>query len=852
MKANNHHDASVFMIAFLISTFLLVSTAFAVDISVTPQSGSIAVISGGLPQKITLLFSNYALNESLNLTISFPGDLQIINSTSYHNIVSSSLDVFVYSTSQNYGSKTITFAFSNNVTINYDVSLIPAASPPIIVEAKPDGMQINSIVTINVLTNEVATCKFDTSDKAYSQMNYIFGQYGTLHLETWQLEDGDYTYFVRCTDNDSNVMQTSKLIKFSIDTHGPKIVYTSPKFTVTTTTVDILVRTDEDATCRYAASYNNYDHMSNFDVSDKKDHYKTLTNLVAGNYDYFVQCKDSYGNIGDVTEISFSVDEPPKAAIQLSTPSPLKAGTIGVTVVSSKELKSIPTLTYTLDGSSEIKVPLTGSGNLYTGFMIIDDANANQVGEFKIQMTNIGGVVGTQITSGNTFMVQTKILPKIKYLTATNNDDGTIDLKWYLDQDQSNAKNYNIYRSKSQDVTQLDFYKQVDSTEYIDTNVELQITYYYRVAGVDGAGNVGLLSETKSQVSRDISKKGLTNDQAEKVSGLVTSFENTKSDLSGVSYDIKLDYFKNFKSALNAFVTNINSKLDELNNLNNEVLTDSNLNDMLDSYTVDLANEKKNIVSKIDTETLSPVAIYASLDDVSSLSNEYLTSARMDSISTKEVTAYIEQNQKLTDDLISSVTLTNYNVETFGQDKTKYSILSFDIASKNENTADLLIEFPKSIAGDINDINFGALRYSTIVRDPLISIDFSGKKEYSFDVLISGEVTTNQVKEIKTAFVQKSRVLSDAIASNNNQGVSQITGNMIKETMDFARNNIYVTMGTIIIIGLVLYLFFTGNKRGPLAIDVSSNKNISQGTLSSQKVKETQAMIAELKDMMNK
>ena len=97
MKKNNHPSASVFIIVFLIITFLLVSAAFAVDISVTPQSGSIAVISGGLPQKITLLFSNYAPNESVNLTLNSTSDILLINSTTYNNIVSSSLDVFLYS-----------------------------------------------------------------------------------------------------------------------------------------------------------------------------------------------------------------------------------------------------------------------------------------------------------------------------------------------------------------------------------------------------------------------------------------------------------------------------------------------------------------------------------------------------------------------------------------------------------------------------------------------------------------------------------------------------------------------------------------------------------------------------------
>ena len=45
-----------------------------------------------------------------------------------------------------------------------------------------------------------------------------------------------------------------------------------------------------------------------------------------------------------------------------------------------------------------------------------------------------------------------------------------------------------------------------------------------------------------------------------------------------------------------------------------------------------------------------------------------------------------------------------------------------------------LIEIPKAIAGDISELNFGTAKYVTINRDPLVSIDMSGRDKYKFNL----------------------------------------------------------------------------------------------------------------------
>lgn len=841
---NKHFQKLIFVLMILIMTSLVV----AVDLDVTPQSGTLTLIDNGYPQEISLLLSNYALNETVNVTVVTPNDITLHNSSTFVDYSKSTLKLLVSSASSNYGSKQITFELSNGIVVNYDVEVITVASPPIVLESKPDGMQQNSIVTLKVVTNEDAICKFDTVDRDYNSMSYMFEQTNTLHIETWQLEDGDYSYFVRCIDNESNAMQTSKKINFVVDTKGPNVVYSSPKFTVTKNNVNLQVRTDEDATCRYSTAYTGYEFMTNFEVSDNKDHYRQINTLSAGNHVYYIQCVDEYNNYGDVYEMIFTVNLPPTVSIQLSTPSPVTAGTIGVNVISSEDLKVAPDLTYTLDGGEDIKVPLTGSGSIYSGYMIIDHVNDNMVGEFEVVATDVGDVQGTKITSGNTFVVQTKILPKIKYLTTISQEDGDIELEWYLDKDRSDAKYYNIYRSESSDVTNLDFYESVSTSEFIDRDVEVHKTYYYRIAGVDSAGNVGVLSEIKSATSTDVSKKGLTFDQKQRVTETMDELQSVSSDLSDIYYDIKLDNFKRFNDALEIAKKSIKKDLDELSEMGDEILTDEELESELSDYIVNSINVKENIVSRVNTLDGGMVSVQSTENDVLGLTNEYLKGKRLNDIAQSKIDKYVVENQELSSDLVGQVTLTKYETTKFDGTVDEYSILSIEAYTTNIQASDLVIEIPKSIAGDVNELNFGVTKFTTINRDPIVSIDFSNKDQYKFDVLVEGDISFSDISDIRMILVNKPTSITDALKSDN-----KVSGNLISSTVNVAKDNIAITLGAMIILGLVAYLMITGNDpRNGFGGISNNNSNAAVPKHTHSKINDTQAMIAELKSSLKK
>ena len=95
-------------------------------------------------------------------------------------------------------------------------------TPPVINNPLPSTQlfcQTNpNSVTLQVTTDENATCKFDTSDTTYDLMTYTFYSTGsTEHSNNTNLAcSNSYTYYTRCMDVDSNKNSTSTEINFSI------------------------------------------------------------------------------------------------------------------------------------------------------------------------------------------------------------------------------------------------------------------------------------------------------------------------------------------------------------------------------------------------------------------------------------------------------------------------------------------------------------------------------------------------------------------------------------------------------------------------------------------------------------
>jgi len=164
-------------------------------------------------------------------------------------------------------------------------------------------------VTISLITDEKAKCKYDTvAEIDYESMSGSFNSKDNKShskLITSLVDGQSYKFYVRCQDFSNNQNDDDFIISFSIseesDTEAPIISNGSPSGTLAagSTETDISVDTNEDASCRYSTSANvAYADMSgNFSSSDKRRHVAHISALVSGqSYKYFVRCQDIAGN----------------------------------------------------------------------------------------------------------------------------------------------------------------------------------------------------------------------------------------------------------------------------------------------------------------------------------------------------------------------------------------------------------------------------------------------------------------------------------------------------------------------------------------------------------------------------
>ncbi|MBI2135621.1 fibronectin type III domain-containing protein, partial [Candidatus Woesearchaeota archaeon] len=95
---------------------------------------------------------------------------------------------------------------------------------PSITATAPSGYITSTSTSLSATTNEAASCKYHISDVAYANMANSFSGAGTTHTaDLAGLSDGVYTYYARCNDSSGNIMTTSSIINFTVDTTKPRI-----------------------------------------------------------------------------------------------------------------------------------------------------------------------------------------------------------------------------------------------------------------------------------------------------------------------------------------------------------------------------------------------------------------------------------------------------------------------------------------------------------------------------------------------------------------------------------------------------------------------------------------------------
>ena len=94
-----------------------------------------------------------------------------------------------------------------------------STSGPKIDSVGPTGTIYGSSTSIIAQTKDDATCSFDRDDVDYSKMKYSLSKIsaGSFGQKICGLEDGDYTFYVRCKNNASGADNASEAVQFTVE-----------------------------------------------------------------------------------------------------------------------------------------------------------------------------------------------------------------------------------------------------------------------------------------------------------------------------------------------------------------------------------------------------------------------------------------------------------------------------------------------------------------------------------------------------------------------------------------------------------------------------------------------------------
>jgi hypothetical protein len=169
------------------------------------------------------------------------------------------------------------------------------------------------------------------------------------------------------------------------------------------------INTDRDTLCKYSSNSGiSYESMEgNFDYNLGVRFKKTFFNLDDGVYQYFVKCKKNQEDYSGELKIMFGVSRPVSAEIDVGNNNILKEGNYLVTLKTSKVVSSMPSLSYSFNGVSYNPIPLSGNGQVWTGYLIVPNNIGESVGSFRFSAKDLGGFLGEEINFGRIFLVDT-------------------------------------------------------------------------------------------------------------------------------------------------------------------------------------------------------------------------------------------------------------------------------------------------------------------------------------------------------------------------------------------------------------------------------------------------------------
>ncbi|HJX50578.1 MAG TPA: hypothetical protein VJ438_03895 [Candidatus Nanoarchaeia archaeon] len=555
-----------------------------------------------------------------------------------------------------------------------------------------------------------------------------------------------------------------------------------------TDSVVLRIKTPLETACVYGISS---DPSTAFEGEYGYTHEAYLNDLEEGFHEYYVRCGDSSN---PVITINFATSIPIYATIKLSEEPPLKEGKYEINLITSKISLGTPTLEYSFDEIVYKPISLKGSDKNWEGNLIISDSIGEAVCSFRFKAKDLSGEEGTKISGDNSFIIDTIKPSAISIINAVGYE-GEIKLDWFFDE---KATEFNIYKSENPQVDYTKFYKTTSKDYFYDNDVEKGKTYYYRVAGVDEADNIGDLSKevyATALLSNYSKDSGLNPSLIGKVDNFITEINSVMESINEINYliELKEEKEKNIFTELK-LDKELDNSISQLNSLKRDVesyklqdLSEEELNKKISSATLNLNIIKKKVPEDITITNEKQIERILDENAVQRIFLEYSPNSEYDY--KKE----IADTLKIIEDKKIKINSEFYNLEIMYIDGTKKDItLVKDIINpklEKINNLYFILSVPKEIAEKSSELKIMNLEYSVVKDDPIISFNSN-----------TPEIIYYVNKEVGLDSFDDTLISPLKLLDNETKG-SRITGNSI---LNFG------SKGSWGIIALAIFAFILG------------------------------------------
>ncbi len=626
--------------------------------------------------------------------------------------------------------------------------------------------------------------------------------------------------------NSTSTLATST-IGGEVNSSAPKVLSTAPSGILTATSTLLSVKTDEMSTCKYGTSDAAYSSLpSTFANTNALNHNQTLSGLGEGSHTYYVRCVDTSSHeMNFSAPIQFTVDMPPTASITLSDPSPVKAGTVEVTLTLSESVSASPILQYNYDDSATKKsISLSGSGSTWKGFIIITESDNNKVSAFTFSATDSSGNQGSTITSNSIFLVDTEKPAAPSSLKSTVLQNADVRLDWYYDGEH--VEQFKVYRSTSSGVQYVDYHDTASSDDdngnednstrrYTDATSLDKVTYYYRISAVDKAGNEGQLSEevyatalgtsaASSQTSQQTAQQAATqedilrvlpptlvpfvNDEVKKIDKVMLDIDSAYTALSGETDSEIASLLSDFgiKQKMEAAKSSLQGLKAQSIELKNYFATKDELQSKLSQFDEELRRIEISTVKGVAVKSKADLSQTLSKEDIAAAANYVLQNSPL---TEEEQQKYVKLNDKNKEKLSieTAVKVLEFTYLDGSAKQRTYIKKSISHVDKVQLQDVVLFEFiPKAVAASVSEITFLTPNYEVVEQDPVVKFGFLnfGAEGETISYTLDKEVNTEDIKNTKSVVL----LSLNELAKPSSGITSSITGFVINPFNAFGLN----------------------------------------------------------------